>query len=86
MNSRMARPLASVSLVRVSLTVSTKQQTDAGALALCSWWLTVVRDYRRRRTSSPTSRTSIVFKQRLSLHGVRRWLYGLTQGLHVKPV
>src|SRR5688572_19048959 len=41
-NSRMARPLESVSLVRVSLTVSTKQPTETGPLALCSWWLTVL--------------------------------------------
>jgi hypothetical protein len=35
----MARPLESVSLVRVSLTVMTKQRTDAGPAALCSTWL-----------------------------------------------
>jgi hypothetical protein len=35
-NSRMARPLESVSLVRVSLTVSTKHPTDTGAFDLCS--------------------------------------------------
>jgi hypothetical protein len=41
----MARPLESVSEVRVSLTVNTKQPTDTGAFALCSWWLTKF-DYR----------------------------------------
>ena len=34
----MARPPVSVSSVRVSLTVSTKQRTDAGACGLCSIW------------------------------------------------
>ena len=34
--SAMARPLVSVASVRVSLTVTTKQRTDGGALALCS--------------------------------------------------
>src|SRR5262245_49796984 len=32
----MARPLLSVSSVRVSLTVNTKQRTDGGAAALCA--------------------------------------------------
>ena len=34
-SARIARPLVSVSSVRVSLTVTTKQATDAGAWALC---------------------------------------------------
>ena len=37
--STIARPLVSVASVRVSLTVRTKQRTDAGAAALCSAWL-----------------------------------------------
>jgi len=34
----MARPLESVSSVRVSLTVRTKQDTEAGPRARCSIW------------------------------------------------
>jgi hypothetical protein len=36
--SAIARPLASVSSVRVSLIVTMKQRTDEGASALCSAW------------------------------------------------
>src|SRR5688572_8692314 len=39
--SCIARPLVSESSVRVSLTVRTKQATEAGPWALCSTWLTL---------------------------------------------
>ena len=88
----MARPLVSVSPVRVSLTVRTKQPDGRGSAGLV-FLVAHIRDYRRatrspavpecytvansrsrRFTRSPTSRTSIVFRQRLSLQAVSRWL------------